>query len=85
LKHQVSRIGVFRCIRDIAKTDAFLTSSRQSNKVEVLFTHLERTLNRRRLSLRGPNAVRDEFHLDATAQNLRKLAKLIAMPTPALA
>jgi len=40
---------------------------------------------RDRLRLRGPNGARDEFHLAATAQNLRKLAKLIPMPTPALA
>ena len=33
-----------------------------------------------RLRLRGPNGARDEFHLAATAQNLRKLAKLIPMP-----
>ena len=30
-----------------------------------------------RLRLRGPNGARDEFHLAATAQNLRKLARLI--------
>src|SRR5260370_4474294 len=30
-----------------------------------------------RLRLRGSNGARDEFHLAATAQNLRKLAKLI--------
>jgi hypothetical protein len=29
--------------------------------------------------------VRDEFHLAATAQNLRKLAKLIPMPVLKLA
>jgi hypothetical protein len=33
------------------------------------------------LRLRGPNGARDEFHLAAAAQNLRKLAKLIPMPT----
>jgi hypothetical protein len=33
--------------------------------------------------LRGPNGARDEFLLAATAQNLRKLAKLIPMPQPA--
>ena len=38
-----------------------------------------------RLRLRGPNGARDEFHLAATAQNLRKLAKIIPMPAPALA
>ena len=35
-----------------------------------------------RLRLRGPNGARDEFLLAATAQNLRKLAKLIPMPLP---
>ena len=33
-----------------------------------------------RLRLRGPNGARDEFLLAATAQNLRKLAKLIPAP-----
>jgi transposase len=37
-----------------------------------------------RLRLRGPNGARDEFHLAAAAQNLRKLAKLapVTMPIP---
>ena len=30
------------------------------------------------LRLRGPNGAKDEFHLAATAQNLHKLAKLVA-------
>lgn len=33
------------------------------------------------LRLRGPNGARDEFHLAAVAQNLRKLAKLVTAPT----
>lgn len=33
-----------------------------------------------RLRLRGPNGARDEFLLAATAQNLRKLAKLVRNP-----
>ena len=32
--------------------------------------------------MRGPNGARDEFHLAATAQNLRKLAKLIPVTRP---
>ena len=66
--------------RDIAKTDAYLTSRRQRKKVEMLFAHLKRILNLGRLRLRGPNGARDEFLLAATAQNLRKLAKLVAVP-----
>jgi hypothetical protein len=68
--------------RDIAKTEAYRTSRRQRRKVEMLFAHLKRILKLDRLRLRGPNGARDEFHLAATAQNLRKLAKLLPVPTP---
>jgi transposase len=67
--------------RAIAKTEAYQTSRRQRKKVEMLFAHLKRILKLDRLRLRGPNGARDEFHLAATAQNLRKLAKLIPVPT----
>jgi transposase len=70
--------------RDIAKTDAYLTSRRERKKIEMLFAHLKRILQLGRLRLRGPNGARDEFHLAATAQNLRKLAKLRA-PVMAIA
>ena len=63
--------------RDIAKTEDYVTSRRQRKKVEMLFAHLKRILKLDRLRLRGPNGARDEFHLAATAQNLRKLAKLL--------
>src|SRR5579863_8247284 len=63
--------------RDIAKTEAYQVSRCQRKKVEMLFAHLKRILKIDRLRLRGPNGARDEFHLAATAQNLRKLAKLI--------
>lgn len=69
--------------RDIAATDAYAVSRRERKKVEMLFAHLKRILRLDRLRLRGPNGARDEFHLAAAAQNLRKLAKLIPMPTPA--
>lgn len=46
-------------------------------KVEMLFAHLKRILRLDRLRLRGPNEARDEFHLAAAAQSLRKLAKLL--------
>lgn len=65
---------------DIAKTEAYVTSRHQRKKVEMLFAHLERILRLDRLRLRGPNG-RDESHLAAAAQNLRKLAKLIPAPT----
>ena len=71
--------------RDIAKTDAYVTSRRERKKVEMLFAHLKRILKLDRLRLRGPCGARDEFHLAATAQNLRKLAKLIPPAAPAIA
>ena len=49
--------------RDIAKTDAYLTSRRQRKKVEMLFAHLKRILKLGRLRLRGPSGARDEFLL----------------------
>ena len=68
--------------RDIAKSEEGQTSRRQRKKVEMLFAHLKRILKLDRLRLRGPNGARDEFHLAATTQNLRKMAKLIRMPAP---
>ena len=72
--------------RDIAATDAYVTSRRERKKVEMLFAHLKRILKLDRLRLRGPCGARDEFLLAATAQNLRKMAKLMptrAQPWPA--
>lgn len=43
----------------------------------MLFAHLKRILKLDRLRLRGPNSAKNEFNLAPTAQNLRKLAKLI--------
>lgn len=68
--------------RDLSLTDAYLTSRRERKKVEMLFAHLKRILKLDRLRLRGPNGAKDEFLLAATAQNLRKLAKLVPMPQP---
>jgi transposase len=68
--------------RDIARTDAYATSRRERKKVEMLFAHLKRILRLDRLRLRGPCGARDEFLLAATAQNLRKLAKLVPAPSP---
>jgi hypothetical protein len=66
--------------RDIAKTEAYQSSRCERKKVEMLFAHLKRILKLDRLRLRGPCGARDEFHLAAIAQNLRKLAKLIPRP-----
>jgi hypothetical protein len=67
--------------RQIARSWEGHTSRRLRKKIEMLFAHLKRILKLDRLRLRGPNGARDEFILAATAQNLRKLAKLIPVPT----
>jgi hypothetical protein len=66
--------------RAIANSWEGRTSRRLPKKVEMLFAHLKRILKLDRLRLRGPTGARDEFLLAATAQNLRKLAKLIPIP-----
>ena len=68
--------------RALTEEDEWLVSRKERKKVEMLFAHLKRILKLDRLRLRGPNGARDEFHLAAAAQNLRKLAKLIPTPSP---
>ena len=68
--------------RAIAKTDEYKQSRKDRKKVEMLFAHLKRILKIDRLRLRGPSGASDEFLLAATAQNLRKMAKLLSQPPP---
>jgi transposase len=68
--------------RAIAKTDEYKQSRKDRKKVEMLFAHLKRILKLDRLRLRGLSGANDEFLLAATAQNLRRMAKLFAQPPP---
>jgi transposase len=68
--------------RALAKTEAFAQTRRDRKKVEMLFAHLKRILRLGRLRLRGPSGAQFEFTLAAIAQNLRRLAKLVARPPP---
>lgn len=70
--------------RDLSKTDAYVTSRREWKKVENAIRAPQAHPRVDRLRLRSTNGARDEFLLAATAQNLRKMAKLILRPaTPA--
>src|SRR5712671_8003705 len=73
--------------RDVARsfvgTEDFEQSRRERKKIEMRFAHLKRILKLGRLRLRGPRGARDEFVLAAIAQNLRRLASLVARPPPA--
>ena len=68
--------------RDIAKTDTYQQTQNERKKVEMLFAHLKRILKLDRLRLRGMSGARDEFLLAATAQNLRRMARLLSRPPP---
>src|SRR5499425_3644277 len=68
--------------RALAKTEAFERSRRDRKRVEMLFAHLKRILRLGRLRLRGPRGAQFEFTLAAIAQNLCRLAKLVARPPP---
>jgi transposase len=78
--------SIYEAARDVARslicTEAYAQSRRDRKKVEMQFAHLKRILRLNRLRLRGPRGARDEFLLAATAQNLRKLAKLLIRPPP---
>jgi hypothetical protein len=73
-------------VRALADTEAFQQSCRERKKVEMRFAHMKRILKLDRLRLRGLSGARDEVLLTATAQNLRRLAKLLCWtPTGAAA
>ena len=69
-------------VRALANTEAFQQSRRERKKVEMRFAHMKRILRLDRLRLRGLSGARDEVLLTATAQNLRRLAKLFRRPPP---
>jgi hypothetical protein len=73
-------------VRALANTEDFRRSRRERKKVEMLFAHMKRILKFDRLRLRGLSGAKDEVLLTATAQNLRRLAKLLgrAGPPPAV-
>jgi hypothetical protein len=72
--HEAAR-DVARALR---KTEGYRQSRRERKKVEILFAHLKRILKLGRLRLRGPSGAHDEFLLAAIAQNLRRMAKMLA-------
>jgi hypothetical protein len=69
-------------VRDLANTEAFQRSCRERKKVEMRFAHMKRILKLDRFRLRGLTGVKDEVLLTASAQNLRRLAKLLCRPPP---
>ena len=72
-------------VRALADTEAFQQSRRERKKVEMRFAHMKRILRLDRFRLRGLSGVRHEVLLTATAQNLRRLARLLCRAPPPLA
>ena len=62
---------------DLADTKAFQVARTRRKKIEMLFAHLKRWQKLTRLRLRGLSGAKEEFLLAATAQNLKRLVKLV--------
>ena len=69
-------------VRTLANTAEFQQSRRERKKVEMRFAHMKRIFKLDRLRLRGLSGAKDEVLLTATAQNLRRLAKLPCRAPP---
>jgi transposase len=67
--------------RDLANTPEFSRAQRQRKKVEALFAELKNQIGLRRLRLRRPRFVREQFFLAAVAQNLKRLVRFLHPPT----
>jgi len=72
-------------VRALANTEAFQQSRRERKKIEMRFAHMKRIFKLDRLRLRGLSGARDEVLLTATAQNLRRLVKLLGRSSPPFA
>ena len=81
--------SIYEASRDVARalsqTPQYAISRKLRKKVEMSFAHLKRIHGLGRLRLRGPCGAHDEFLLAATAQNLKKIAKLAPNPIQARA
>jgi transposase len=60
--------------RSLVGTEPFVRSQRERKKIEMRFAHLKTHHRFERMRLRGLSGARDEFHLAAIVQNLKRLA-----------
>jgi hypothetical protein len=68
----------------MAHLDLSLRASPHDSQNVRIYMALKRILRIDLLRLRGPRGAQDEFVLAAIAQNLRRLASLVARPAQAL-
>jgi Transposase DDE domain len=60
--------------RSLVGTEPFVRSQRERKKIEMRFAHLKTHHRFERMRLQGLSGARDEFHLAAIVQNLKRLA-----------
>ncbi len=68
--------------RTLTETEDCDRSRKRRKKIETLFAEVKHNLGLTKLRLRSLTGAKDEFLLTATIQNLKRLAKLAAIPPP---
>jgi hypothetical protein len=63
---------------DMAGYGQFSTAQRRLKKVEALFAELKNQIGLRRLRLRRLKFVREQFFLEAAAQNIKRLVRFLS-------
>jgi hypothetical protein len=71
-----------QAVRALAGTPAYERSRRARYQVEALFAELKQRLRIERVRLRRLWNVAEQFHLAATAQNLKRLVRFLARGQP---
>jgi transposase len=69
-------------VRSLAGTPAYERSRRARYKIEALFAELKQRIGLRRVRLRRLWNVAEQFQLAATAQNLKRLVRFLALRHP---
>jgi len=64
--------------RELTQTPEYARSKRERNKIEALFSELKLRVGLSRVRLRRLWNVSEQFYLAATAQNLKRLVRLLA-------
>jgi hypothetical protein len=70
---------VRQTVRALAGSPAYKSSQRARYKIEALFAELKQQIRLRRVRLRRLWNVAEQFHLAATAQNLKRLVRFLAL------
>jgi transposase len=77
-RHEAAR----EVVRALSHTAAYARARRTRYRIEALFAELKQRMRLRRVRLRGVWNVAEQFHLAATAQNLKRLVRVLARQAP---